>query len=60
MSGRPRSAGHDLKPGRDSGEQRQGRIAVNIAKLPELLNPVAHSEGGKHPGQGGDNRKCGD
>ena len=36
------------------------RIAANIAKLPELVRPVAHSEGGKHPGQRGDNRKCGD
>jgi len=45
------------------------RIAANIAKLPELMRPknneqsrllVAHSEGGKHPGQGGDNRKCDD
>ena len=36
------------------------RIASNIAKPPELPRPVAHSEGGKHPGQGRDNRKCRD
>jgi hypothetical protein len=36
------------------------RIAANIAKLPELVRPVAHGEGGKHPSQGGDNRKCDD
>jgi hypothetical protein len=36
------------------------RIAANIAKLPELVSPVAHSEDGKHRGQGGDNRKCDD
>src|SRR5215472_1498895 len=36
------------------------RIAANIAKLPELVRPVAHSEGGKHPGKGGNNWKCGD
>ena len=45
------------------------RIAANVTKLPELLRSknneqsrllVAHSEGGKHPGQGGDNRKCDD
>jgi len=35
------------------------RIAAGIAKLPELV-PVAQSEGGKHPGQGADNRQCGD
>jgi hypothetical protein len=29
-------------------------------KLPELVSPVAHSEDGKHRGQGGDNRKCDD
>jgi hypothetical protein len=33
---------------------------VNIAKLPELSRPAAHSEGGKHPGQGGNDRKGGD
>ncbi len=36
------------------------RIAANIAKLPELVRPLAHSESGKHHGQGGDKRKCDD
>ena len=36
------------------------RIAANVAKRPKLVRPVAHSEGGKDPGQRGDNRKCGD
>ena len=40
--------------------RRARRIAANIAKLPELSRPAAHSEGGKDPGQGGNNRKCGD
>ena len=44
-------------------------FAANIAKLRELMRPknneqsrllVAHSEEGKHPGQGGDNRKYDD
>ncbi len=41
-------------------DPKRDGIAANIAKLPELVSPVAHSDDGKHRGQGGDNRKCDD